>query len=371
MRVVVTYVPAGSGHQRASESIAAALGHLNASVKVVLLDALEGTDSCYRWSFTQGYFHLIQRAAALWGLSYRFTDLRALRPIVQPLHRVSNRWHGRALERIFLEGRPDWIVGTHFFPMEVAAFLKRKGRLSARLVTVITDYLPHALWIAPGVDRYVVGSARAKEDLQHRGVPAEQIHLLGIPVDPKFSQRADRLTSSRRLGLDPDRFTILIGSGGGGNGPVPSLVKALRVVPESLQLVVVTGTNAALLRELEELRPNIPHPMKICGFVHNMEEWMDASDLMISKPGGVTCAEAMAKGMPLLLYAPIPGQESRNAAVLEAMGTALFARSIAEIPPLVQALRADPKRLSQMSRSAGEAGHPDSALRIARMVLAG
>ncbi len=371
MKIIVTHVPAGAGHQRAAEVVAHALERSSTPPEVVLLNALEGATSWYRWCFTQGYPRLVQQAPQIWGAFYHLSDLPILRGGVRWLHRTSNGQHARALESIFLNAHPEVIVGTHFLPMEVAAFLKKSRRLSARLVTVITDYLPHALWVVPGIDTYVVGSSQAKEELLHRRILSEKIEVLGIPVDPKFALSQDRLSLARRLGVEPNRFTLLIGSGGSGMGPIPALVETLGKVSGRLQLLVVAGTNDLLYRRCEALKNGFPHPMKIYRFISNMDELMSVSDLIVTKAGGLTCAEALAKGLPLLLVCPIPGQESRNAQVLTRIGAALWAKRIDQVPERIQRFLEHPEELRTLSQRARQVSSPDAASKIARWVAGG
>ena len=369
MKILATHVPAGSGHQRAAEAVVAAIQKLNPSIETHLVDALEHSDPWYRWAFTTGYLDLIQRAPFLWGVMYHLTDLKPFGHPAQWLHRLSNNLHGSRLESFFIGSRPDVILGTHFFPMEVAGTLKAAGRISSKLVTVITDYLPHTLWIAPGIDIYVVGSPQARQELISRGVQKERIQILGIPVNPKFTQPIDRSFRARQLGLDPEQFTILIGSGGAGTGPVEKLIHLLGKMEGPIQLLAVAGKNGSLYRNLENLRPHFPHLMKVFGFIETMDELMGISDLIISKPGGLTCAEALIKGLPMILIEPIPGQEGRNAHVLEEMGVAVLARQLEQVPKRVQEFREHPNRLHEMSRKAHEAGRPDAAENIAKLAI--
>lgn len=369
MKVVVTHVPAGSGHEQAAGAVAFSLSTLAPEVSVVLLNALDGMDGAYQWTFTRGYLGMVNRWPAVWGAAYGLADWKPLRRLAQTLHRISNAWHGRAFESILLSHRPDVIVGTHFFPMEVAGFLKRSGRLSARLITVVTDFLPHSVWVAPGIDRYVVASASTKEDLARRGVPESRIQVLGIPIDPRFGQPSERRALAGKLGLDPERFTVLVASGGFGTGPVFDLVRSLNRVREPMQVLVVSGKNPDLFQRLEKMRSSFPHTMKVYGFVSNMHELMSVSDIMVSKPGGLSCAEAMAEGLPLLLVAAIPGQESRNARIMVRMGTALEVPQPRRLPSLIEELRSQPARLLATARRAKEMALPESASAIARLAL--
>ncbi len=369
MKILVAHAPAGSGHQRAAEAVFSSIRSMEPSAEATLVNAGQYSDPVYRWALVRGYLLLIQKAPFLWGMGYYLSDLKPFNRLSQQLHRVSNGLHGKPLEALFIESRADCILCTHFFPMEVAANLKARGRISARIITVITDYLPHALWIAPGVDLYVVASPQAEESLISRGIPGDRILVLGIPADTKFAQPADRALLAKRFGLEPERLTILIGSGGAGTGPVEKLVRLLGKARGPLQLLVVAGKNEALVRKMETLRAGFPHPMKVFGFVDFMYELMGASDLLITKPGGLTCAEALIKGLPMILIHPIPGQENRNAAVLRGMGAALVARRLEEVPARIQELLENPQRLQYLGRRAREVGRPEAADRIARLAI--
>lgn len=367
MKIVVAHVPAGSGHERAAQAVMAGLIQMNAQVQPLLLNAAQKADRTYQWAFTRGYQMLIDHAPGLWALMYYATDCAWLTSLWRRLHRLQNAWHGKGLEEFLVSAQPDTFVATHFFPVEVAAFLKRSRRISSTVIAVITDYLPHTLWIAPGVDRYIVGFLETKEELIRRGVKAQQISVLGIPIDPKFSQRNDRVAVAQRLGIDPKGCTILIGSGGFGTGPIASLVQSLGRLKEKVQLLIVTGKNASLFKRLSSLNRKIPHVLKIYGFIHNMDELMDVSDLMITKPGGLSCSEALAKGLPLILISPIPGQESRNAQLLSQKQIAAVAPRLSRICQIIERMRRDQGGLSAWAQRAREAARPNAALEIATL----
>ena len=365
---MVAHVPAGSGHQRAAQAMVAALATLRPTPQVFLINALEGMDAWYRWLFTRGYSQMIQRFPWAWGFLYHLTDARSFFQGVQSLHRRNNSLHGKKLETILLDLNPGVILGTHFFPMEVAGNLKVQGKLTAKLFTVITDYIPHALWVANGIDRYLVGAQKTQEYLLGRGVPENGVSVTGVPIDPKFSDKTDRNSLGRGLGIDPASFTILIASGGSGTGPLLELVKRLGK-DDSLQLLVVAGNNPLLFQSLERLRPQIRSPLTIYGFIQNMDELMEVSDVMVTKAGGLTCAEAMAKGLPLIFVSSIPGQESRNASVLAQWGCALTAEHPREVPLLIENLKKNRQQREAMSQKARAHALPQAALEIARMAV--
>lgn len=337
-RFVATYASAGEGHRRAAEAVAAAVPS-SAAAAVELRDCLEGSAAWFRWTYTDGYLAMVRHVPWGWGMVYQTADWWGGSRGVRALRRWGNHTQGRPFEAWLLAQQPDVVIATHFYPVEVVATLKRSGRLRSRLLSVITDWLPHAFWIAPGVDRYAVASEPTRLALQRRGVPPAQITVTGIPIDQRFGARPPRPQAAAALGIDPARFTLLVGSGGFGIGPVLQLVQQLGRVPGPCHVLVVAGRNAGLQRSLARLRAHFPHPLTVYGFVENMHELMAAADLLISKPGGLTCAEAMASGLPMLVVAPIPGQEARNGAVLAGAGAARSVRRLADLPGMVAAVR--------------------------------
>lgn len=368
-KILVLYVPAGAGHQKAAEAVAIALSQRKSECAVTLMDALNRMPPRFSWSFKSGYLGMIQNFPWAWGLAYYGTDIRFLSRLSQWVHRLVNSLQGKWLEEIILEQKPDVIVSTHFFPADVAAYIKKKENLNLRAVTVVTDYLPHSIWIAENTDLYCAGSETTRKDLVERGVPNEKIVITGIPVDPKFAVALDRTATAKTLGISPEKFTLLICSGGFGTGPVKSLVESLRQVPERMQVLIVAGKNPELRRDLEALKPSIPHDLTVYGFVDNIDELMSVSDLLITKPGGLSCSEALAKQLPMILVFPIPGQEEHNAQVLEKAGTALRTNQVNELPGLIRRIRTEPAFRQQLIENGKTLRRPDAAEQIARLVL--
>lgn len=365
--LVATYATAGEGHRRASEAIAAAAAGRQ-DVTVGLRDCLQGSAAWFQWTYTQGYLRLVRCAPAAWGALYQGMDAVGASGWLRGLRRLGNRSQEQAFVAWLLDQQPAAVVATHFFPIEVVAALKRRGRLRTKLLSVITDWMPHSFWLDPRVDHYAVASEATRQALIERGVSGDRIAVTGIPIDHRFAAPVDRAALAARLGLDPTLRTILIGSGGFGLGPVEALVRALGTVRGPYQLLVVAGHNETLRHTVETLRPRIPHPMQVYGFVRNMDELMAVSDLLISKSGGLTCAEAMARGLPMLIVSPIPGQEARNSVLLGREGAAAPLRRVSEIVPYVERLQ-QADGLSAMAAAARRLGRPQAAQAVLDLAL--
>lgn len=365
LTLVATHAPAGEGHRRAAEAVVAAARQIP-GITAEVRDCLEGSSPWFAQTYTAGYLKLVRAAPVAWGALYQLTDRWGQSGWLRRLRRWGNARQGRAFADWLVSRQPDIVVATHFFAVEVAVALKRQGRLKSMLICAITDWQPHAFWLCPGVDQYAVASEATRRALLARGIPAARITVTGIPIDQRFADLPDRETIARQLGIEPRRWTILIGSGGFGVGPVETLVRALSALHGPYQLLVLCGHHEGLRRRMELLRASCPHPMTVYDFVHNMYELMTVADLLISKPGGLTCAEAMAKGLPMLIVAPIPGQEARNAAFLIREGAAIPLRHPADAVGHVERLHR-PGGLDAMKTAARRLAKPAAAETIVRL----
>ncbi len=314
------------------------------------------------------YRQLVGHLPSCWALGYRLLDLAWLHPLYQPWRRCWNLLVARRFLAWVETVQPDLMVATHFFSADVLAAIKRRGRCAARLIVVITDLYPHRMWLVGEPDAIVVGSEGTRTLCQHRGVPPDRLHVLGIPISARFSGRADREATAARLGLDPTRRTLLVASGGMGVGPMGRMVDRLLRLPalrdQPTQLLVVCGQNASLVARLQRLSRGAPFPVHIFGFVDHMDELMNVSDLFVTKPGGLTVMEALAVGLPMVFYGAIPGQEQLNADYVVHRGAAVEAKRLEEALQMVPQLLNDPGRLKTMRAQAQALGTPMAASRF-------
>jgi processive 1,2-diacylglycerol beta-glucosyltransferase len=253
---------------------------------------------------------------------------------------------------------PDAILCTHFLPAELLSRQREKGARLPPIWVQVTDFDVHALWIHPQVDRYCVASDEVAFRLADRGVPRERISVTGIPVMPQFSAVLERSACAAELGIDPAKFTVLMMAGGAGVGSLDDLAARLLALPDDLrpreiQIVALAGRNADLLKRLQSLAKKHPGRLFPFGFTTTVERVMTAADLVVTKPGGLSVSECLAKRKPMLLVSPIPGQEERNADYLLEAGAAVKAVDGATLAFKLSRLRSDPARLAAM----GEAAH--------------
>lgn len=369
MKIFIVYAPAGAGHKSAAFAIKDAFDKTKAGHDVRVIDSLEYTNWLFRSTYVWGYNFMVSRAPFLWSLSFYITDFKPIRPLVRSIRRMVNFVNGYRFYQLIRKENPDCIVAAHFLGMEIISNLKLSKMYNGKLITVITDYGIHDFWVSAQVDIYVVASEYSKKELISKGIPAERIRVLGIPVQEKFTQRWERREAARNLDLEEGLFTVLIIGGGLGVGPIPQLVEMISERSEPFQVIVVCGKNEALCKHIGEIAKGSKTAIKVYGFADNVNELMDASDVMISKPGGLSISEAMVKGVPLIVDSFIPGQEENNLMFLEKNGVGIGTKTVGETLEKLEYLYRSKEVLEAMKAKAKQLGKPSSASDIVLLVL--
>ena len=335
-KTVIFYATAGIGHKKAAIAVKEAFGDKNENV--LLLDALDYTNRFFKSSYGSIYIFLVKYLPTFWGLCYYLLDNPAIYALLKPIRRMTNYLNCKRLVEFLLKEKPKTVIVTHFLSLEVISHLKMKGLLDTRLIAIVTDYESHTFWLSQYVDLYVVGSEYTKEDLLRRKISPERIKVLGIPCAKSFSEKHDKALLRSEAGLDPGKRTLFILGGGFGVGPIKTLVARLSAREEDFQIIVVCGYNKKLYGEIKKISAASKHNIKVFGFVNNVDELMSISDILISKPGGITLTEALNAQLPMIVIDPIPGQEMRNYKFLEKNQAALKIRKVGEIEKLIKVL---------------------------------
>lgn len=363
-RILICYLVRHSGHHAAARAIEAEIRRLNPLADTRCLDLLETTHPTWSAIVQYAYMSTIRRTPELWEALYDnfWFDLltrRYIRPLVQ-------RGNSHKL-RILMEAfQPDAIVCTQAHPFAVlSAYARRQGR-PLPLWGVVTDYLPHRFWHVPPADHihYVVPNETALQRLMILGTPADHIHVLGIPI------QADVMAARRRTVTRTTERRVLVMGGSRGLGARFATIRHLDRAQADFTIDVVTGTNRRLRRKLLAARRRFRHPIRIRGYVKDAMALMHRASLLIGKPGGLTSAEAMAVGTPMLIIRPLPGQERGNTETLVRQGAAIHLDRDRDLPAVVESLFANPALLERMSERARSLGKPDAARDIAVSVLA-
>lgn len=359
--LLVLSASTGSGHTRAAEALRQGCVERYPDVEVRHVDVLDLAPAWVRRLYGAGYEAMAARTPWLWHRIYRYTDGEGA---------DLARWAPLAERLIFREFRRllasrPWGVClcTHFLPCQVAA--GRPGLPPFALA--LTDFTLHRYWVQPGVRHYFTASEPLAAALRRRA-PGARVEATGIPVAPGFSRAAPRAAARGALGIAPDRTVLLVMGGGLGLG-VEAMTEPLLALPcETLQVVTVCGRNGPARARLLARAAHDPR-LRVEGYVADVERWIAAADVVVSKPGGLTCSEALALGTPLLLTRPVPGQEQGNAGFLAGAGAALRADDPAALRDAAAALLADPARLAALRHAAARLGRPHAANAVLQGVL--
>ena len=368
MKLLILSVSAGAGHVRAADAIVKAAEAARPPIAATHIDVLSLVPKEFRKLYGEQYIRLVEKLPQLWSYLYSKSDRPSRDSLVGKLKRAAEKLNTRRLTAEIERLAPDLILCTHFLPAELLSRQRGKGKPLPPLWVQVTDFDVHALWIHPHVDRYCVANEEVAFRLADRGIPRERIFITGIPVMPQFSTPLDRQVCAREIGLRPEQFTVLMMAGGAGVGGLDELAERLLRLPDEMQLVALAGRNADLLKRLQALASRHPGRLFPLGFTTTVERLMTAADLVVTKPGGLSVSECLAKRRPMLLVSPIPGQEERNADYLLESGAALKAVDGATLGFKLARLLADRPRLAAMGEAAERIGRPQAAADVVALV---
>ena len=418
MHILIATVTAGGGHLAAAAALDEAWRAVRPGDTVERLDLLKFFSPLHRRMYSEGYVQIAGRTPELWGLLFKTTDdprlVRRLNRLKRVLPSASEMRFARHLDKF----KPEVVLCTHHLPVEMLAQVRAKGARPSRaglrktsrrsdplgvpgwgeatdepplfpqtvgsrvrsphlagisgmnrnpfVVSVVTDFEAHALWMDAGVDLYCVAADETKARLMARGASPEDILATGIPIAAKFSARIDSDAVRKACGLRDDLPVLLVLSGGFGMGPVAKILAELDKASRHFQTLVVTGRNEELRRKLAA--QDRRHPTHVLGFASNMHELMTVADLIITKPGGLTSSEALALGKPLFILNPIPGQEAANSDFLLEHGAAVKVNRVDDLPYRVEQLLGS-KKLAALAKAARALGRPHAARDICTAVV--
>jgi processive 1,2-diacylglycerol beta-glucosyltransferase len=334
--------------------------------EIQTVDSYKYAASVFSKVVADGYIGMVKTVPQV----YRYIYDRAERARDIPAFRCwVNQYTAVNLRALVSERKPDVVVCTHAFPCGVMSEFKRQFDPDLPVAGIVTDFVVHPFWIYPNIDLYAVATREMRQTLIARGVARERIELSGIPVDPRFAAPRLPLAELRAaLGLPVDRRSVLMMGGGLGIGPLEMMIKALGRVKIPVAGTIIVGRNARLERRVLALAERTDYPLRIVGFVDNVFDYMHASDVLVSKPGGLSSSEALSAALPMVLVKPLPGQEERNTrylvsrrAAVRAEGEAQLARAIADIVEPGERRERLLQRIAPLRR-------PDAAADVARRI---
>ncbi len=342
MRAIIYTGQTGAGHTLAAQSLAKEL-EKNGD-EVVIIDAFQEGGRALNRIVTKGYQHLVVNFPKLYKYLYKKFDYES-KPTEKVLSQAARFLKERLLEDIE-EYKPDLIISTHPIVTNIIGRLKDDQDIFEPVLAFVTDYIAHDVYVKNSIDAYIVGSDYTKQTLMDRGAPENRIYTYGIPVREEF-----RINESRP---DNDKLNILLMAGSLGTKQLKKALKNILKAESDLDIVVVCGNNKSLKRHVDNLVNEVEHKgkdIKVLGFTDKVSGLMEESDVIITKPGGLTSTEAISKNIPIIIPYTYPGQEEENAKYLSREGLAIEINDSVELTELVDQLAKNPEILTIMSET--------------------
>lgn len=338
-KVLILTTSTGQGHNQAANSLIEAFNE--EGYTCVKRDFLEKTNKLLNKIIVWGYEILASKIPNIYGWFYKLTDSKA----INKLDYIFFSRTTKKMLKIIDEERPDVIIGTHPFTVNIISHLKNKG-MNIPFISIVTDFKAHYSYVSSSVDSYITGSEFTKDSLVERGINANIIYPVGIPIKESFLEKDINIPHVK----NDDYFNLLLMSGSMGLNNISYVLDELLKNNHKLRITVVCGNNEHLKKTLDEKsKLNFPNKkLHIIGFSNDIASFMEYSDILISKPGGLTVTEAIAKNLPLIIPFVIPGQEMENTEFLTRNGYAYYVKHYSDINSTVNKLIENPEELQRM-----------------------
>jgi len=336
-KVLILTASTGEGHNQAAKTLEAEF--INNGYKCKKVDMFKSTHKSMDVLMSDGYKILASNMPRMYGTLYKKADdERFNRLVVKKMLKMTEY----KINKIVNEFKADVIIATHPFAVPVVGNLKKKGKINIPFMQVVTDFRAHYAYVDHFVDAYITASEHAKEDLVRRGINQAKVHPYGIPVKREFIERLNRIDE----GVNP--FTLLVMGGSMGMKAMESVVESIVENQRPVLINVVCGNNKTLKRGLEKKFEH-EEKIKIHGFVNNIPELMESSDVIVTKPGGLTSSEAINKTIPMLIPFAIPGQEQENTDLLVEKGMAIEIKALDDVNKHINHLIDHPDACKRMA----------------------
>lgn len=353
-RVLIVSASIGTGHMQAARAIEEYWTQVEPDAQITHVDFLD-TDTLSIDNILKGtYIKMIDVFPMLYELVYRVSKGERKGSLLQ----TALSWLLKSrMMKLIQKMQPNVVIFTHPFPCGAAAILKRQGHIDVPLVAILTDFSSHQFWMYPQVDAYFVATDGMIQEMTRCGIQEERIHVSGIPVRRSFFKNTINHYEMKKP------VTVLVMGGGLGMGSLEQALQHLDAVDAIDEIVVVAGQNTSLYESLLDRSESMKKKTTVHGYVSHVSELMQNATLLVTKPGALTCMEAVTVGLPMVFFNAIPGQEEANALLLEQRGCARWARDIHNLEDVVTTLLINPARLSRMSERARQ-WHVDGAANI-------
>lgn len=353
-KILIFYACYGGGHLSAANALKQYIdSNYGKKYETILIDCMQYVNKPFNKFTTTAYKEMAKKFPWAWGEFY----YHAKKGPIARISSASNKILARKLLDLLDEHSPDIIISTHPFSTQMICYLKKKKLINCLLATVLTDFAPHEQWLVGKdfCDLFFVSHSKMRQQLiESHGIPEEKIFATGIPLSHKFLNHYDKKEIKNRFGLDINKKLVLFFGGGefglGKERTISILKTFMENTQDHFQIIAIAGKNEKMKEHFQELvtKMNANEAVKVLGFTKQVPELMSISDLVVTKPGGLTSTESLASGLPMLLINPIPGQEEENAEFLEEAKVAIWLKKDDDYNSIITDLLSDTDKLHQM-----------------------
>lgn len=371
-KILIFYASYGGGHLNAAKSIQECINKNYKNYETELIDCMKYVNKPIEIVTTAAYREMAKKLPWAWGKIYSDSQKGPLAHISSK----SNQILAIKLLKLLREKQPDIIISTHPFGSQMCAYLKRKDKISAKIATIMTDFSPHDQWLVghENTDYFFVAHDRMKEYLISKNIPSTKIFATGIPISSRFLQNYNRDKILQEFNLKENRKNILFFGGGEfglGKAKTVEIFNTLVKQFDNIQVIAIAGKNEKMKLEFEKIvnDNNKQDSVKVLAFTNKVPELMSISDLVISKPGGLTTSESLASNLPMIIINPIPGQEEENAEFLEIKGTGIWIRKNDSPYDVLKTVIDNTDKLNEMKKNTELLAKKHSTENICKIII--
>ncbi|MCX7715075.1 MAG: glycosyltransferase [Clostridia bacterium] len=364
MKVLLISIKAGFGHHSTAKAIMEYMGKQGVDCR--MLDTFEYINPKLNNSVAKGYLMTTKYTPEAFGKIYSTLDKKDQKYDKYSIISILSNIISYKLKDYIADYAPDIIIGTHSFACMVMSYLKEKGHISCPTIGIVTDFTVHPFWESASLDYYVTADALLNNQMNRKGIATEKILPFGIPIKEEFSSKLAPEEARRQLGIK-NKQTILIMMGSMGFGNLERTLENIDKLDFDFQILCVCGNNRKMKREIDKRKWN--KDILNFGFVNNISTLMDASDFIITKPGGLTMSEALAKHLPPIIMNPIPGQEDRNMEFLVNNGAAVMVTETFPVDEALFELLNNEWRLNLLKQSVIHLGKPYATKNLCEFIM--
>lgn len=372
MKILIFYASYGGGHLNAAKSIHECLINNNNNLNIELIDCMKYVNKTVEKVTTAAYREAAKKAPWVWGRIYSDSQKGPLAHLTSR----SNKIMAIKLLKLLREKKPDLIISTHPFGSQMCSYLKRKGKTSAKIATIMTDFAPHDQWLVghESTDYFFVANTKMQKYLIDKNINKSKVFVTGIPISNRFLQKYSKQEIMAQYQLDENKKTILFFGGGEfglGKTRTFQIFESFLKCTLPIQIIAIAGKNKKMKITFEEIvkKYNKQNTVKILGFTNQVPELMAISDLVVTKPGGLTTSESLASNLPMVVINPIPGQEKENAEFLEENEIAVWIKKSDDNDKIINDLLSNESKLNQMKKNTNILAKPNSTAEICNILL--